>query len=497
VVGGDQAAHALVLHLLLEVARSDATITADERTILERYRRALGVRAEAEPISIETGLGELDLRAIGMSERVHVLRMMLRVAHADGKCSAAELALLRRLAGMMGLSPVQFADVHVSVERQVRHRRRTRLWLVAVTASLAVVVAVAAIVHLSKEDPSTERADALEKEVDILRERIDQAADPERAERDLEQIRQTSARLDQLENELSTRIEELERPGPSPLTEELAAVRRQLEELQARQAIFQRLAKQYAASVLLILVKYDLVAGSDRQKVIGFGTGFFVTDDGLIVTNKHVVQPWKFAGDSVRLLEHGYTLDEDSIRMTAWPGGSSVFDRSGYTDLTAAIDSDEGRQRIAIIAPDDFEQRPELLSDGSVYAGSFHAQNDADLALLEATVARPVTPLPLAPDLDGLDKLDPVMVLGFPSGPVILEEGTAESSPSLGEVRKVETSLFITAPIVPGNSGGPVVDQEGRVIGIATRTAAGEATLGVCIQSRHAVALVETFRSPG
>ena len=58
---------------------------------------------------------------------------------------------------------------------------------------------------------------------------------------------------------------------------------------------------------------------------------------------------------------------------------------------------------------------------------------------------------------------------------------TAETSPSLGYVRKVEETIQITAPIVSGNSGGPLVDTEGRVLGVATRTK-GDTSLGVCIQ---------------
>ena len=66
----------------------------------------------------------------------------------------------------------------------------------------------------------------------------------------------------------------------------------------------------------------------------------------------------------------------------------------------------------------------------------------------------------------------------------ILEGHRAESSPSVGIVRKVEDTILVTAPIVGGNSGGPVLDAEGRVIGIATRTH-GDATLGACIRAEH------------
>ncbi len=48
------------------------------------------------------------------------------------------------------------------------------------------------------------------------------------------------------------------------------------------------------------------------------------------------------------------------------------------------------------------------------------------------------------------------MVLGFPSGDTLHEAGRAEASVSLGTVRRVEETIQISAPLIPGNSGGPL-----------------------------------------
>jgi len=488
-----------VFHLLRSIVQADDKVTSAEREILERYRRALDVRDEAGIVASPAH----ELNAIPAGERVHVLGMLIRVAHADGTCSEVERALLDRLAETMGIPRVQFADLFVSVERQVRHRTRTRRWLAVLSAVTVVALGGVLLVYMDRRESRTQaETDAIvaetREELDRLRQRIDEVGGVDRVERDLEQIRETSESLKRVEGELVDRVAQLERAQAEPtgdrsaeLAKELGAVKRQLEQLQERQAIFKRLERRYADSILLILVRFDLVSGSERKKSIGYGSGFFVSDDGLIATNKHVVQPWKFVGDSVRLLANGYTLDETSVRMAAWTRGAEVFDASGRTVLETAFDSARGTLKIALAAPDEMERRPERLPDGSTFVGSFHTQSDSDLVLLEANVSGPVTPLPLAPDLAELEKLDQVMVLGFPSGPGLLEQGRAETSPSLGEVRKIENSLFITAPIVPGNSGGPVIDQSGRVIGIATRTSEGQATVGSCIQSRHVLSLLE------
>jgi len=258
-----------------------------------------------------------------------------------------------------------------------------------------------------------------------------------------------------------------------------------------QETVFRNIEKEYEPSTLFISVQFALQKGSDRVERWAMGTGFFVSRDGLVATNKHVVQPWKFSADVAMLRDQGYTLDESSARIAAWPEGSVLFTEPGEMDSDAAYQSENGTLRIVALPPDSMETREAALPHGGTYTGLFHAFNNADLAVLKASVSKPVKPFRLLPAGESVEKLDPIMVLGFPTGTSILEGGRAEGSPTLGQVRKVEETIYITAPILGGNSGGPVLDAKGQVIGIATRVL-GEATLGSCIQARHLYPLLSS-----
>lgn len=90
-----------------------------------------------------------------------------------------------------------------------------------------------------------------------------------------------------------------------------------------------------------------------------------------------------------------------------------------------------------------------------------------DLALVHVDAR--LAPLSLAPDRPRLGAA--VMVVGSPLG-----LGGTISVGLVSGFRSIAGSDYVqfSAPISPGNSGGPVVDVEGRVIGIASDKYAGD-----------------------
>jgi S1-C subfamily serine protease len=93
------------------------------------------------------------------------------------------------------------------------------------------------------------------------------------------------------------------------------------------------------------------------------------------------------------------------------------------------------------------------------------SSEDNDLALLKTSLVTPDW-LPLSPTPD-IDVGTPVFTVGFPS-PQLLGSELKLTEGSVSSLAGVEdpTMLQISIPIQGGNSGGPVVDHKGNVLGV-------------------------------
>ena len=137
----------------------------------------------------------------------------------------------------------------------------------------------------------------------------------------------------------------------------------------------------------------------------GSGSGFIVEENGLVVTNAHVVE--------------------------------------------------------------DFETVSVVTADGAEYAGSVLGVDEiADLALVEVRAGKQFDAMGLG-DSDGVQVGDDVIALGFPlryelGSSLTVTRGIVSSKRVSYGVEELQTD----AAINPGNSGGPLVDREGRVIGV-------------------------------
>lgn len=163
----------------------------------------------------------------------------------------------------------------------------------------------------------------------------------------------------------------------------------------------------------------------------------------------------------------------DPIRSVAESDKKIYTGKTSISSGTGFFISDEGEILTACHVIDGADEVLVSTSDGREFrAEVLKKSRSNDLALLKID-ASVVDYLPLKPASEvnlGL----PVFTMGFPAGNILgksvkYSDGAIASLTGAGD----EQSLFqITIPVQPGNSGGPVVTEDGFVIGVVTSTAA-------------------------
>jgi serine protease Do len=179
-----------------------------------------------------------------------------------------------------------------------------------------------------------------------------------------------------------------------------------------------------------------------ETKRIGGGSGFFVTNTGTIVTNRHVID----------------------------------FPNAVYTINTA-----DGKKYTAVLA----------LKDTTY-----------DIALLQIEGNKTFSPVKLG-NSDALELGQSVIAIGFALGEfknsvsvgVISGLGRSVVAGSRnGQIEKLDKVIQTDAAINPGNSGGPLLNLKGEVIGVNVAVAQGSQSIGFALPINSIKSIIHSYR---
>lgn len=356
----------------------------------------------------------------------------------------------------------------------------------------------------------TEAVRAAEHQREAFERRVEDERRRSEAERRALEQRIEDAR--RREEDLEARLAAAASGEVQALRTELAATRGRLETLESERAAAERIIREYGAGVCLIQGSYAFYDTSNRplryridatgQAVraadgsfdldaggaggvhitVYFGTGFLADRRGLVLTNRHVGEPWWKDGEAEALIGRGFRPRMLTFRAffpnLPSPLSLSVERLSEAADL--ALLRTDGRTRTIPVLPID-ARRAAAVPGRPVLLVGYPTGLEAILAKADAAVVRQIL------QSAGTNSERVTEALG--------RKGLIRPSTTQGHIGDVtRTDIVFDAPTTEGGSGGPVFNKDGAVIAVeyAVLQKFGGNAFGVPI--RHALELLRPPR---
>lgn len=239
-------------------------------------------------------------------------------------------------------------------------------------------------------------------------------------------------------------------------------------------ARFKRVLQDARGAALFMRTTYDIELTREGEVITqqSFGSGFFISDVGFVLGARHVLFPWHYDRDLQVLVSLGLvSVREETVDWSIWTTDARVLegeDASGarrFSRETAwSSRSPDRAVRHLYSPPMKFTEEWVEAPVGAITV-SVPVPGGDDVAVLQLMrFDEPAVSLSFA--TQKVEPLDEALALGYPFSR--LEDGRAVPQGVTGFVRRVtENMLELDTALNPGSSGGPILNRDGDVIGMA------------------------------